>query len=50
MIWRQLIQDKKVQKKLEMKIEERKYSQCLEEVEEHGQRRLEAQKAKKEQW
>ena len=50
MIWTQMIDDEKVLRKLEMKIEERKYSQRLEHEEDLRQRRLEAQKASKEQW
>ena len=50
MIWRQMIKDEKVLKKLERKIEERKSSQRLEEEEKLKQRRLEAQKVMKDKW
>ena len=50
MIWRRMIKDEKVLKKLERKIEEGKSSQRLEEGEKLKQRRLEAQKVMKEKW
>ena len=50
MIWRQMIKDEKVLRKLEKKIEERKSSQRLEEEEKLKQGRLEAQKVMKDKW
>ena len=50
MIWKQMIKDEKVLKKLEKKIEEQKSSKRLEEEEKLRQRRLEAQRTMKEKW